>query len=92
MNVDVDILVSVSNGAGGVAAVVASVLLHQVGDDDRVGGNLSSWVRLCLLDRFAVVYPRDFRDWSTFSLASYLGSLAFSLVLEFWLDREEGCS
>lgn len=40
LNIDVDILIDVADGVGGVAAVVARVLLHQVGDDDGVRRHL----------------------------------------------------
>lgn len=42
LHVDVDVSVDVSDGAGGVTAIVAGVLLHQVGDDDLVGCHLES--------------------------------------------------
>ena len=62
-HVDEDILVDVAVHAlaRGVAAVVARVLLRQVHDRDRVGGDRPPRVRVRQLDRLAVVHPLDLK-------------------------------
>ena len=62
-NVDEDILVDVAVHAlaRGVAAVVARVLLRQVHDRDRVGGDRPPRVRVRQLDGLAVVHPLDLK-------------------------------
>lgn len=90
LDVDVDILVHVSDGVGGVTAVVSRVLLDQIGDDDGVGRDLPPGVRLGLLDGLAVVHPGDLGYGGAPGLAADDGSLALSLVLELGLFGEEG--
>lgn len=89
MNIDVDVLIHVSNGTGGVTSVVAGIFLHQVRDDDGIGRHLSPRVRWRLLYGFPVVDPRNLGHGSTAGLALDLSRFTFSEVLEFWLDREE---
>ena len=62
-NVDEDVLVDVAVHAlaRGVAAVVPGVLLRQVHDRDRVGGDRPPRVRVRQLDRLAVVHPLDLK-------------------------------
>lgn len=77
MHINVDILINIADRAGGVTTVVASVLLHEVGDGDGVAGDLPARVGLGLLDGLAVVNPCDLRNRGTTGLALDLRSLAF---------------
>lgn len=91
LHVDVDILIHISDGVGGVAAVVSGVLLHQVGDDDGVSGDLAPRVRLGLFYRQPIVDPGDLRRWRTGSLATNYCCFSFGLVEDFGLHGEEWC-
>ena len=54
---------------GGIAPVVASVLLGQVHNGDAVRGHSSPGVEGSLLNGLTIMDPLDLRGWVAFSLA-----------------------
>lgn len=88
-NIDIDILVDIAMLIGGIATIVAGVSLGEVVDGDPVIIYLTAEVRWSLTDGHTIVDPLFLGRRFTSSLAVECGSLAFSLVLEFWFTFKE---
>lgn len=74
---------------GGIAAIVASVSLGEVVDCDLVILYDTPRVGWSLTDGHTIVDPLFLGGRFTSSLTVECGSLAFSLVLEFWFTVKE---
>ena len=89
-DIDVNVLVDVSDGVGCVTAVVAGVGLAQVPDCDSFGGHDSVRVVWRFVDRSAVVNPLDFGTRDTIGFTLEHDGFAFSGGLDLRLGQKPG--
>lgn len=87
-DIDVDVLVDVSDGVGGVAAVVAGVSLLQIADGDPFGSDDPVGVVRSFVDRPAVMDPLDLGAGDTIGLTLEDDGLTLGGSLDLRLSQE----
>jgi hypothetical protein len=60
-HINIDILVDITKTVGGIAPIVACIILLQIVDDNAVGSQRAPWVRMSLTDGTTIVDPLDLR-------------------------------
>ena len=87
-NINIDILIDVTETVGGIAPIIPRIILSQIVDDDAVWRHLASWIGGTLADGATIVDPLYLRFRYPRRFAMEFNCLILRSIYIFWLLRE----